>query len=185
MGLKCPPSFWDGTMSDNARAIWLWKFTYYRKEIPIGAKLILPVEDQGYRFKGVRLWQYRDKDGRREITYTFESDCVLCAAPFEFRVPSYFKTLVRTCSKHRRAWRTRTAAPKPDRKPATRDAFSHMGKAQLALYNVCKGQETNDLDAAIKQAQALLAARGDHVLKGNLVRAYRQLIKRGALDPCN
>lgn len=179
--LKCPPAFWDGSMSENARAIWLWRATWFRREIPLGTQLVLPQEGQVYRFKGVRLWAYRGNTKRREISYTFESNCILCGAPFDFRTPSGFRALVRTCKEHRRAWRTKQAKPRRQPKPrGPRDAYAAWGKVQLAVFEAYARDMSRDEAGVVAATLDLL--KSNPPLKGNVTRAYRQLVKRGAIQ---
>lgn len=177
--LKCPKSFWDGTMGDNQRAIWLWKATWWRKEIPVGTELILPLEQQRYVFAKVMTWGRRKPDSkRREATYTFESHCVVCRSPFSFRVPSYFSNVVRTCPKHRRQWRTKEAKP---RERKVRDNTSGVGKIQNAALNawyLAKADGDQSTDAIVKHTLAELVHEKSTSTRGNIVRAYRQMQKR-------
>ena len=91
------------------------KATKGKGKRPIGSTLTLL---DGQRFTLVKrlVWNYA-KPKRKQISYVFESRCILCEAPYVFNVPSYASSLVRNCPKHRGQYR-KPARPKPPAKPA-------------------------------------------------------------------
>ena len=148
----------------NSEVIEAWKWMRRERKPQIGDKLSLTC-GQLFRMTNVLHWNYASRP--RQLSYEFESHCMICDKPYRFNVPSYFQSLVRTCEAHRGQYcePRRYALP-----PAPKHLISGPGSIQRALLAEIEARDTVGQPVEQESICAELEAQGI-CTKGNAARA--------------
>lgn len=138
----------------NQEAIAQFHQAFRNRRVEVGEVLVLPDINQIYEVVGHKFWK-RKESRFYTVNLVFETECVMCGAPFEIIAHRNFKGLARTCKEHRKQWKNpnRQSKTRAPRKPRSTPHHDAVRKA-LEAYSLVEDRVS--LKDVVARAIALL-----------------------------